>query len=112
MSSSFQQILSPRPPPPAEAFNITGKPISRAVFKAVATSLRASDPGITGIPRAFILFLAPILRPMSFIARGDGPIKVMPASAQVLAKSAFSDRKPYPGCMASAPTCFARSTIA
>lgn len=30
-----------------------------------------------------------------------GPMKVMPSSAQRRAKVAFSDRKPYPGWMAS-----------
>ena len=33
------------------------------------------------------------------------PMKVIPAASQALAKSAFSDRKPYPGWTASAPVC-------
>ncbi|GAB4933208.1 hypothetical protein MAHJHV33_48470 [Mycobacterium avium subsp. hominissuis] len=32
-----------------------------------------------------------------------GPTQVSPASATAVAKSAFSERNPYPGCIASAP---------
>ena len=40
-----------------------------------------------------------------------GPMKVMPAVSQARAKSAFSERKPYPGWMASTPRRRARSTM-
>jgi hypothetical protein len=43
------------------------------------------------------------LSPMIRICSGDGPIKVMPCSATTSAKRAFSDRKPTPGWIASAP---------
>jgi hypothetical protein len=33
----------------------------------------------------------------------DGPMKTSPAAATASAKSAFSDRKPYPGWIACAP---------
>lgn len=36
------------------------------------------------------------LSPMARIDSGWGPIKLMPASVHVLAKSVFSDKKPYP----------------
>jgi hypothetical protein len=45
------------------------------------------------------------------IASGEGPIQVSPASMTARAKSAFSDRKPYPGWTASAPDCSARLEI-
>jgi hypothetical protein len=39
------------------------------------------------------------------MAPGLGPMKTIPSSAQRCAKPAFSDRKPKPGCTASAPVC-------
>jgi hypothetical protein len=39
-------------------------------------------------------------------------MNTMPAATQARAKRAFSDRNPYPGCMASAPTATAALTIA
>ena len=46
---------------------------------------------------------AVILSPNAFKTETLGPIKIIPLSSQAWAKSAFSDKKPYPGCMASAP---------
>lgn len=37
---------------------------------------------------------------MSRIAEAGGPINVRPVSSQSLAKSALSDKKPYPGWIA------------
>jgi hypothetical protein len=34
---------------------------------------------------------------------GDGPIQTRPASITAAAKRELSERKPYPGCTASAP---------
>jgi hypothetical protein len=42
---------------------------------------------------------------------GDGPANAMPALATALAKFEFSDRKPYPGIIASTWFCFAISMI-
>ena len=42
-------------------------------------------------------------RPSARSPPGEGPIQRRPASITARAKSAFSDRKPYPGCIASAP---------
>ena len=39
-------------------------------------------------------------------------MKVIPSSARRCAKVAFSERKPYPGCTASAPTSLAAEIIA
>ena len=44
-----------------------------------------------------------VLSPRLAIASGGGPIQVRPASITACAKSAFSERNPYPGCTASAP---------
>ena len=41
--------------------------------------------------------------PMAAIAAAGGPTKVIPASWHCVANDVFSDKKPYPGCMALAP---------
>ncbi len=51
-------------------------------------------PGRTGTPALSISSFALVFDPIASMASGGGPMKVMPASAQALAKSAFSDRKP------------------
>jgi len=38
--------------------------------------------------------------PISLMAEDGGPTKMMPSFWQSSANSAFSERKPYPGCMA------------
>ena len=45
--------------------------------------------------------------PIDVMADDGGPTKAMPLSWHICAKPAFSDRKPYPGCMAVAPACWA-----
>ena len=44
-----------------------------------------------------------ILSPMTSMASGGGPIHATPAPMSARAKSAFSEKKPYPGCTPSAP---------
>ena len=56
-----------------------------------------------GTPAAAIIFLASILEPMASIAATGGPTQVSPAAITSRANPAFSDRKPYPGWIASAP---------
>jgi len=46
------------------------------------------------------------------MADGEGPTQAMPASATAWAKASFSDRKPYPGCTASAPVARAMARTA
>ena len=46
---------------------------------------------------------ARVFEPISSIAAGGGPIQTSPASSTARANAAFSARKPYPGCTASAP---------
>ena len=75
---------------------------------AVATSGKPRpsgplSPGTTGTPAACMRARALVLPPMARIAEGGGPMKVAPAAATASAKSAFSERKPYPGCTPSAP---------
>ena len=51
--------------------------------------------------------LSPSLRCISAV----GPMKTMPARSQASAKSAFSERNPYPGWMASISSRLAMATI-
>jgi hypothetical protein len=51
------------------------------------------------------------LLPICCITAGGGPTKVNPSAAQISAKSGSSERKPYPGWMASAPVRSAASTM-
>ena len=49
-----------------------------------------------------------IFEPIVRIAAAGGPTKMMPAAAQASAKRSFSDRNPYPGCIAAAPAAWRR----
>ncbi len=51
-------------------------------------------PGTTGTPASVALRRARVFSPISSIASGGGPMKVMPALAQARANFAFSERKP------------------
>jgi len=99
----------PLPPPPATALTINGKPTAPAA-RAISSSLAvagsgASLPGTTGTPTATAAVRAAVLLPIRSIASADGPMNVSPAPSHALANAAFSARKPYPGCTASAPDC-------
>ena len=54
---------------------------------------------------------ADTLSPQSRIASGVGPTKPSLHLRQISAKCAFSERKPYPGWMASAPVISAAAMI-
>ena len=85
----------PLPPPPAEAFIMTGRPIFPMISSASFSSdILSGVPGTTGTPVLIIMDLAVILSPMDVIASGEGPIKIIPASVTFLENSAFSERKP------------------
>ena len=60
-------------------------------------------PGTIGTPAFAISSRARVLEPIASIADAGGPMKVIPASSSAAANPAFSARKPYPGCTASAP---------
>ena len=74
---------------------IKGKPISLAMRKASARSETGfSVPGRVGTPTFCANVRAVVLSPIIRSSFGRGPTKVMPASSQAWAKSAFSERKP------------------
>ena len=89
----------PRPPPPNAALMMSGKPIVFATFNASSRSLIGSSvPGKrrdvrSSPPDARAAVLSPIMSSNS----GRGPTKVMPASAQARANSAFSREKAVAG---------------
>ena len=103
----------PRPPPPADAFISTGKPILSATIIASSVDVMApSEPGMHGMPRFKAAFFASILSPIMRMCSDFGPIKVNPWSSTISAKSGFSDKNPTPGCIASAPVIVAADIIA
>ena len=62
-----------------------------------------SDPSITGKPFFLAILLASILSPIFEIISALGPINFIPCLFTISENLAFSDKKPYPGCIASAP---------
>ena len=60
-----------------------------------------SDPGTQGTPAAFMVLIAETLSPIRRMVSGRGPMNLKPLFSTRSAKSAFSDRKPYPGCTAT-----------
>jgi len=60
-------------------------------------------PGTIGTPAFFISSRALVFDPIASIADAGGPMNVIPCSSSAAANAAFSARKPYPGCTASAP---------
>ena len=84
----------PLPPPPAAALTISGKPICLATTASSSSRRPRSLPGTKGTPRFFTVSRAVILSPIASMASGEGPMKVIPASAQAAANSARSERKP------------------
>ena len=85
----------PRPPPPAAAFRITGKPKLTAFSSASSASRSGSvQPGMMGTPHLTAISLALSLSPIWASTSEDGPTNRMPLASQARSKSAFSDRKP------------------
>ena len=112
ISSLSRTTFSPRPPPPNAALIAIGIPCSSAKATTSSASFTGSlVPGTSGAPTLVAMCRACTLSPRAMIASGEGPIQVRPASSTACAKSAFSERKPYPGWTASAPDCFAASMI-
>ncbi len=88
---------------------ISGYPICCAAWRTSAGEDRASAvPASTGNPASWAIRRAAVLSPNFRSMAGVGPTNVIPASAQACAKSAFSDRNPYPGWIAS--TSWSRAT--
>lgn len=94
-------ILIPFPPPPAAAFTRIGYLILFAFF--IRYSVSPVIPSVIGTPVFLTKLLASILLPISVMASMVGPIKVMPALLHASTRVGLSDRKPYPGCIASHP---------
>ena len=87
-------IFLPRPPPPAAALRITGRPIRSACSSSWFSELIVPEPGRIGTPAFCIASRARILSPIRRIASGGGPIQVSPQRAVTSANSASSARKP------------------
>src|ERR1700752_5509599 len=93
----------PLPPPPAVAFIITGYLISLASsLPWAALSNNPSEPGTQGTPFFIIVAFALLLSPIELIISGDAPINFILFWRDISENFAFSDKKPYPGCIASA----------
>ena len=97
-SFSDLTIFIPLPPPPAEAFIIIGKPIF-SEFLSISALLFFSmlKPGTIGTLDSPIMVFALDFRAIALIDEGLGPIKIKFLFNTSFAKSAFSERKPYPG---------------
>jgi hypothetical protein len=85
----------PRPPPPADAFNSSGKPTRCAISAISSRSATApSDPGVVGTPASRAARFASILSPINRIISAVGPTKITSSRAQRSANAGFSARKP------------------
>ena len=84
----------PRPPPPAVALIITGKPMRLASDRPWLASLRISEPGVVGTPLASAVARAVALSPIIEITFAEGPMNWILQLSQISAKRAFSERKP------------------
>ena len=74
-------------------------------------SSRSLDEGSVGTSASCAIFFAVILSPIDSMASDEGPIQIMPSSVTAFANDAFSDKNPYPGCIASEPVLLAASMI-
>ena len=85
----------PRPPPPAAALMITGRPMSLAILRPRSSlSTGPSLPGSTGTPAFFITRRARALSPSSRITLADGPMNLMWQASQTSAMYGLSERNP------------------
>ena len=101
-SAILRNTRIPRPPPPAAAFIIIGKPIRVASCCAMATLVKSILlSSIMGTCASMATFFAITLSPRLSITCGSGPTNTMPSSLQRWANFAFSLKKPYPGCIPS-----------
>ena len=110
-SSSERTMRMPRPPPPPEALRIAGKPMRRASSRACSASRSTPEPGRSGRPNLCAMPRELTLSPHERIDSGLGPMKASLHLRQISANLAFSERKPYPGWIASAPVISAAAMI-
>ncbi len=89
-----------------------GYPTASAMRRTSAMSSGSTSvAGITGTPAAMATRRALALSPSIRMVSARGPMKVMPAAVQASTSSGFSDSRPYPGWIASAPDIFATRMI-
>jgi hypothetical protein len=94
-SSAFDSTRRmPRPPPPATALAKSGKPISSDCATSSSMSSDASVERSTGTPAAIAWCFAVTLLPAISRTDAGGPMKTMPFSAALAARSGVSERKP------------------
>jgi hypothetical protein len=79
---------------------------------ALSSGSGPSEPGTQGTPAAFMARMASTLSPIRRITSGVGPMNTKPDFSTRSAKSAFSERNPYPGWMAWASVTSAAAMIA
>mmetsp|Transcript_23599 Transcript_23599/g.57154 ORF Transcript_23599/g.57154 Transcript_23599/m.57154 type:complete len:223 (+) Transcript_23599:5435-6103(+) len=129
-SSSLSDMRIPFPPPPSEAFSMTGYPIRLAAstassavvtmallkisFGILPVSSRSAvnpspDHGMEGTSAVWARMLAAILSPSRDITRPSGPMNLIPSSLSESGSSGFSDAWPHPGQTAS--TFFSVATL-
>ena len=85
----------PRPPPPHDAFSISGKPTDAASLRIASKSVPSTSvAGITGTPAVIATRRAEALSPRARMVSALGPMKVMPFASQASTKSGFSDSRP------------------
>ena len=78
----------PRPPPPAVALIISGKPM-RAAWRSASSTVSTGPPlhGATGTPASSASRLAAILSPTRRMTAASGPTKTMPSRSHSSANS-------------------------
>ena len=93
-------------------YNTNGRVIVTGIGKSanIATKIVATLNS-TGTPALFMIVLAWLLEPIDSMDAAGGPINMRLFALQSAGNLAFSDRKPYPGCIAWAPEVLAISTI-
>ena len=82
-----------------------------AAFSLASSPIGPPEPGTQGTPAFFMALIADTLSPIRRIVSAFGPMKIKPDFSTCSAKSAFSDRKPYPGWIATAPVTSAAAII-
>ena len=71
-----------------------GKPTFAAAATALAASVTASLPGVTGTPWSTASLRAASFEPSARIAEAGGPMNLMPAASHASGNAGFSERNP------------------
>mmetsp|Transcript_17539 Transcript_17539/g.38441 ORF Transcript_17539/g.38441 Transcript_17539/m.38441 type:complete len:205 (+) Transcript_17539:1453-2067(+) len=102
-SSGLRTTAWPLPPPPKEALSRSGNSMGCCVRKASASwvVVMAGLPCRTRSPTSAACCFAFVLSPKRSMICELGPTNLTPSFSHIAANSAFSARKPYPGCTAS-----------